>query len=349
MDSKTREEIRAELYEAVVMKAPTQPILDMLSKVWWALGYYDNIMVGISGGSDSDTMLHAIHSMDFEKKATYVYFGTGLEYEANKKHLRDLEEKYQIKIETLDPVLPIPTCCRKYGVPFWSKHVSEMIYRLQRHGFKWEDKPFDVLIQEYPRARAALRWWCNDFAKKKSGKESTFNIAYVPWLKEYMIANPPPMPISAMCCTKAKKEPAEKYENAEGFDLVCSGVRKAEGGIRSVAYTTCHTFASLGKTATYRPLFWLTDQDKKDYKDHYGLTYSDCYEVWGMRRTGCPGCPFGKEFEEELELTQKYEPKFYRAAWKIFGASYEYTRGYLRFREEMKKQKEGTHRGGAET
>lgn len=150
MENKTREEIRAELYKTVVLTAPTQPILDMLSKIYWALGYYDNIMVGISGGSDSDTMLDAIHRLDFEKKVTYVYFGTGLEYEANKKHLRDLEEKYQIKIETLDPVLPIPTCCRKYGVPFWSKHVSEMIYRLQRHGFKWEDKPFDVLIQEYP-------------------------------------------------------------------------------------------------------------------------------------------------------------------------------------------------------
>jgi hypothetical protein len=58
-----------------------------------------------------------------------------------------------------------------------------------------------------------------------------------------------------------------------------------------------------------------------------------------MKRTGCPGCPYGKEFEQELEFMQKYEPKFYRAAWKIFGASYEYTRGYLEFRDEMKARK----------
>lgn len=327
---------RRELYNAVVLTAPTQPILDMLSKIHWALGYYDKIMVGISGGSDSDTMLDALHQLDFENKITYVYFGTGMEYEATKQHLKELEIKYQIRIETLDPVLPIPTCCRKYGVPFWSKHVSEMIYRLQRHHFKWEDRPFVELIQEYPRCRAALRWWCNDFPKKKSGKESSFNIDYVPLLKEYMIENPPP-PISAMCCQKAKKEPAEKYEKAKDFDLVCSGVRKAEGGIRSVAYSTCHTFAKAGSCATYRPLFWLTDQDKRDYKEHYGLTYSDCYEVWGLTRTGCPGCPYGKEFEQELELAQKYEPLFYRAAMKIFGASYEYTRGFMRYRAERKE------------
>lgn len=335
MEIENREETRRALYEDIVLKAPTLHLLDMLSKIHWALGYYRKIMVGISGGSDSDTMLDALHRLDFEKKITYVYFGTGMEYEATKRHLKELEAKYQIKIETLDPVLPIPTCCRKYGAPFWSKHVSEMIYRLQRHGFKWEDRPFDELIQEYPRCRAALRWWCNDFPKKKSGKESSFNIDYVPFLKEYMIENPPP-PIAAMCCQKAKKEPAENYERASGFDLVCSGVRKAEGGIRSVAYSTCHTFAKADSCATYRPLFWLTDQDKRDYKEHYGLTYSDCYEVWGMTRTGCPGCPYGKEFEQELELMQKYEPKFYRAAVKIFGASYEYTRGFLRYRAERK-------------
>lgn len=345
MDNKMREEIRRELYESVVLTAPTQPILDMLSKIHWALGYYENIMVGISGGSDSDTMLDAFRRLDFEKKIIYAYFGTGMEYEAVKRHLKELEAKYQIKIETLKPVLPIPTCCRKYGVPFWSKHVSEMMSRLQRHGFKWEDKPFDVLIKEYPRARAALRWWCNDFPKKKRGGESSFNIGYVPWLKEFLIANPPPMLISAMCCTKAKKEPAHKYEKEMGFDLVCSGVRKVEGGIRSVAYTTCHSFAQMGKAATYRPLFWLTDKDKLEYKEHYELIYSDCYEVWGMRRTGCPGCPFGKEFEQELDLMQKYEPKFHRAAEKIFGASYEYTRRFIKFREEMQAKKKEEEKG----
>lgn len=330
-------EIYSILMDEVVMVAPTTPILDMLSKIHWAVKSHKKIAVYISGGYDSDIMLDAIHRLDPEGKATYVYFNTGMEYDATKRHLKELEEKYNIKIEKVDPVLPIPTCCRKYGVPFWSKRVSEMIYRLQRHNFKWEDKPFDVLIKEYPRCRSALRWWCNDYEKRKNGKESSLNIAYAPYLKEYMVENPPPMPISAKCCQKAKAEPGERYEATHDFDLQCTGVRKDEGGARANAYNTCFTKNAV--MDTYRPVFWLLDKDKQDYKEHYKIKNSDCYEVWGMKRTGCPGCPYGKDFEQELELAKKYEPKFYKAALKIFGASYEYTRGYLEFREKMKKQK----------
>lgn len=322
-----------------IYNAPTLPILDMFSKIYLTLGTHQSILVMISGGSDSDIMLDAIYRMDTEKKVRYAYCGTGLEYAATLKHLKDLEQKYGITIEVVDPILPIPNCCRKYGVPFWSKRVSEMIYRLQKHNFKWEDRPFDELLKEYPRCRAALRWWCNQYERKENGSESSLNIAYAPYLKEYMVLNPPSMPISAKCCQKAKKDPSAKFEREQGFDLVCTGLRKSEGGMRAVAFKTCLDINVAGADK-YRPIFWLTDGDKRDYENHYGVRHSDCYTVWGMKRTGCPGCPYGKEFEQELELMQKYEPKFYRAALKIFGASYEYTRGYLQFREQMKKQKE---------
>lgn len=319
----------------VVVDAPTFPIQDMLSKIMYEVANHEKVMVSISGGSDSDIMLDAIHRLDPEKKATYVFFNTGLEYAATKKHLAELEEKYGIKIEWVPPVLPIPTCCKKHGVPFWSKQASEYISRLQRHGFKWEDRPFDELWQEYPKCKAALRWWCNEWPRKRDGGPSTFSIEYIPWLKEYMVAHPPQFRVSPMCCTKAKKEPAHKYESTHDFDLNCTGVRKSEGGARSTTYTTCTTRVNFGAD-TFRPLFWLTDQDKQDYKDHYGVVNSDCYEVWGMERTGCCGCPFGKRFEQELELMQQYEPKMYKAAVNIFGESYEYTRKFLQFREEMK-------------
>lgn len=54
-----------------------------------------------------------------------------------------------------------------------------------------------------------------------------------------------------------------------------------------------------------------------------------------MDRTGCAGCPFGKRFEEELELVQQYEPQRYRAMVSVFGESYEYTRKFLKFRDQM--------------
>ena len=48
---------------------------------------YHNIMCSISGGSDSDIMLDIIHKVDINRKVKYVWFDTGLEYSATKRHL----------------------------------------------------------------------------------------------------------------------------------------------------------------------------------------------------------------------------------------------------------------------
>ena len=87
----------------------------------------------------------------------------------------------------------------------------------------------------------------------------------------------------------------------------------------------------------FRPIFWLRDTDKEEYCRHYDVTHSRCYTEYGLVRTGCFGCPFGKRFEEELASIEQYEPKLLKAANAIFKDSYEYTRAYLRFREEMKQ------------
>lgn len=60
---------------------------------------YKTILCSISGGSDSDVMLDIITRVDREKKVKYIWFNTGLEYEATKKHLDYLEQKYGIKLE----------------------------------------------------------------------------------------------------------------------------------------------------------------------------------------------------------------------------------------------------------
>lgn len=293
----------------------------------------DKIACSISGGADSDIMLDLIHKLDDEKKTTYIWFDTGLEYEATKQHLKDLEEKYGIEIVRLKTKKPIPITVREYGVPFLSKQVSEWISRLQRYNFQWEDGTLDELLKKYPKCRAALRWWCNDFG---NGEKSRFNISYNTYLKEFMMQNPPTFRISNKCCHFAKKSVANDYISNGDFDLSCVGIRKLEGGSRSTAYKNCFTPQNGEKVAQYRPLFWFDNASKECYKKCHNIKYSDCYEVWGMERTGCAACPFGRNFEFELECIQKYEPKFYGAVYKIFGASYEYTRKYREFQKMMK-------------
>ena len=301
-------------------------IFDSFIKAKAVLGRYEpeRIMVSVSGGSDSDLLLDLVHQVS-EKGSHYVFFDTGLEYQATKDHLKYLEQKYGIKIEVEKAIMPIPTACRKHGQPFMSKQVSEFIQRLQRHNFQWEDEDFETLCERYPKCRAALRWWCNEY-----GEKSKFNISYNKWLKEFMVDNPPDFKISNKCCSFAKKDVAKKYREENKISLSVIGVRKAEGGARSSAYKNC--FSRKDDTADeYRPLFWYKEETKREYENHFNITHSRCYSHYGLKRTGCAGCPFGKDFEFELEVIREHEPKLYKAVNNIFGDSYEYTRRYKEY------------------
>lgn len=279
-------------------------------------------------GADSDIVLDICTKVDIDHKIKYVWFDTGLEYQATKDHLRYLENKYGIKILTYKAVKPIPTTCKEYGQPFLSKFVSSHISRLQKNGFKWEDEPLDKLVEKYPKCISSLKWWCNMASRR-------YNIEYNKWLKEFMVQNPPHFPISDKCCDFAKKQVAHSCEKEFNADLRITGIRKGEGGIRSVAYKSC--FETTGSIDRYMPVFWYLDAHKKLYCEHLNIVHSKCYTEYGMERTGCAGCPFGigASVELALEKTEIHEPKLYQAILNIFGDSYEYTRKYREFYNKM--------------
>ena len=324
-------------FDEIMELVPTLNILDSFIITKNKFRRYTRIACYISGGSDSDIMIDILYRLGILNGITLVFFDTGLEYRATKEHLEYLRTKYNVKIEVIKAIKPIPTCCRTYGQPFLSKQVSENISRLQRHNFKWEDKSFDELLKEYPKCKSALKWWCNQHEKGKKGQESKFNIAYNKYLKEFMIANPPTHMISNKCCYYAKKLVAKKHKIEHDIDLSITGVRKAEGGARSTAYKNCFTSGEeKGVADEYRLLFWYTKDDKEAYEKTFNVTHSRCYTEYGLKRTGCAGCPYGRDFEQELEIIQKYEPKLYKAVNNIFGDSYEYTRKYKQFVEDIK-------------
>jgi 3'-phosphoadenosine 5'-phosphosulfate sulfotransferase (PAPS reductase)/FAD synthetase len=293
-------------------------------------GYEGNIACAVSGGSDSDIMVDILTKLDKEKKIIYVFFDTGIEYYATKQHLDYLEKKYGIEIKRVKAKKPVPVACKEYGVPFLSKYVSEMIERLQRHGFKWEDEPYEILVQKYPECKTALKWWCN-----ANGDGSRFNIERNKLLKEFIMRNPPDFPISMKCCSFGKKLPSKQFCKENNIELLCLGIRKYENGIRSQNIKSCFSKScDNGKGHDeWRPIFWMDDDQKEEYRKLNDVIYSDCYVIYGLKRTGCFGCPFGSGFEDELTIIKEYEPKLYNAANKIFGKSYEYTRAYRKFKE----------------
>ena len=281
---------------------------------------YKKVLCTISGGSDSDIVLDLLTKCDNNKIVQYFYFDTGLEYEATKEHIKYLQEKYNIVITTLKPKVPIPLAVKKYGQPFLSKMVSENIQRLQKHEFKWENKPYEELVKDYPNCKSALQWWSN------SRKNNVLlGITRNKGLKEFMINNNPKFNISNKCCKYAKKDILKDLLK-QGYDLNISGIRKSEGGVRSTAYKSC--FDTQDNYDNYRPIFWFNDDDKLEYRKLFNVNNSKCYTVYGLKRTGCVGCPFSKNYKEELEIVKKYEPKLYKAVTNLFKDSYEYINKY---------------------
>ena len=296
---------------------------DVCSKV---LQEHSHIMCSVSGGADSDIVVDILSKLDpSDVRVKYVWFNTGLEYQATQDHLSYLENRYGIEIERVRPEVNVPIAVRRYGQPFLSKYVSGMIERLQKIGFEFKDEPLEELVAKHPNSVSAMKWWCDAYGD--GGGQ--YNIGYNRHLKEFMIQYPPWFDISARCCTFAKKDASHEWEKKNGIDLCITGVRRAEGGIRAAAYEEC--FLRKEGADLYMPLFYYKDADKEAYCKLFGIVHSDCYTKWGFTRTGCSCCPFGNSLQQELITLEIYEPKISVAAKNVFADSYRYTEMYKQF------------------
>ena len=296
---------------------------------------YQRITCSYSGGSDSDIMLDMIElvkPLDDCGEIRYTFFDTGLEYDATLRHIAEVEQKYGIAVERIKPKKSIPTACREYGIPFICKDVSSMLGRLQNHDFDWNDTTENATPEKYGRCKSALDWYFCRRPPSANGK-SKFEINRFKLLREYIIAHPPDFKISDKCCDFAKKNVSKDFDKAYNPDLKIIGMRQAEGGRRVGSVRNCFTPAGDDNIANYRPLWFWSDEDKEVYKEWRGIRYSDCYEIWGFKRTGCCGCPCSSKALNELQIAQVYEPNKVKAAYAVFGKSYEYRAAYNQFKK----------------
>ena len=154
-------------------------------------------------------------------------------------------------------------------------------------------------------------------------------------MRDFINEFPPDFKISAECCDYCKKRAAHKIQS--GYEMIITGERRAEGGMRSVPRkdntSLCFTETSNGQYRL-RPLYYVSDADKEWYKNYYNIRYSDAYEVYGLTRTGCCGCPISYKAIEDLEKIRPYEPNVVKAAWNIFGKSYEYRKQYNEYKAQ---------------
>lgn len=313
---------------------------------------HPNAICSYSGGSDSDIMIDLIERTRDAFKlppVKYVFFNTGLEMKAIKKHVKNTAEKYGVEINEARPSVNIVQATRKYGIPFVSKIMSAGLSGWQKKEIplsiaeeydQAEDKSAKrkELKERYPKCESVINFLCccNSAGEPRPNIQLVINSSK--YMRDFIAEYPPEFKISAKCCDYCKKQVAHKVQ--KNYEMVITGERRDEGGMRSVPRkdntALCFTETSSGQFRL-RPLYYVSDKDKEWYKEHYGIRYSDAYEVYGLTRTGCCGCPISYKAVDDLEKIRPYEPNVVKAAWNIFGKSYEYRKKYNEYKEKRRE------------
>ncbi len=312
---------------------------------------HPNAICSYSGGSDSDIMIDLIErtrAIFGLPPVKYVFFNTGLEMHATKDHVEATAKKYGVKIKECKPEVNIVMATRTYGIPFISKIMSAGLSEWQKKRVpltiaqeyeQAEDKAEkrQELRERYPKCESLINFLCccNSAGEPRPNIQLVINSSK--YMRDFIGEYPPDFKISAKCCDYCKKHVAHKAQ--KGYDMIITGERRGEGGMRSVPRkdntALCFTETADGKYRL-RPLYYVTDKDKAWYKDRYGIKYSDAYEVYGLTRTGCCGCPISYKAVDDLEKIRPFEPNVVKAAWNIFGKSYEYRAKYNDYKRKRK-------------
>ena len=305
-----------------------------------------------SGGSDSDIMLHLIETVrDFFQlpPVHYVFFNTGLEMAATRRHVRNMAELYGVTIAEHRPKKNIIQSAREHGQPFISKIMSAGLEGVQKKNIPLaiadeyadaEDKAAKraELRERHPKCESIINFLCGCNSSGDPRPDIQLVIGSSKWLLDFIKENPIPFRVSCKCCDHCKKHLAHSVQKT--FDMVITGERRDEGGMRSVPRkdntSPCFTEMTDGKFRL-KPLFYVSDADKQEYKDYHGIRYSDAYEVYGLERTGCGGCPISYRAVNDLEKIKPYEPNLVKAAWNIFGDSYRYRQQYNEYKAARRK------------
>ena len=150
----------------------------------------------------------------------------------------------------------------------------------------------------------------------------------VPKCLEYQFKGQCKLFISDKCCLRMKEEPLDKWAKENEKDIAIIGIRADEGGRRSIN-KKCMAFSK--NQITFKPLMHITDEFKEEYFKKNNIKLCELYyPPFNFKRTGCIGCPFNENIQNDLNTMYKLLPNEYKQCLHIWKPVYdEYIRiGY---------------------
>lgn len=259
-------------------------LADRIQKIQSVMRQYgeENFALSFSGGKDS-TVLHYLVDMALpDNKITRVYANTGIELNMIRDFVLDMQ-KSDDRIVVIKPSVPIKPTLEKEGYPFKSKSHSSTVESYQRSGK-------GIWVQNY------IGEGPGGYSSAKSCPE----ILRYQFTPEFNIK------ISDKCCLRMKEEPIKKWQKENGIKHQLIGITRAEGGRRFTA--KCMAWKSKD-SMNFQPLAPVTKEWEEWFIDKHNVKICDIYKPpYNFLRTGCKGCPFAIELQQELDILEEFFP-----------------------------------------
>lgn len=272
-------------------------LADRIQKIKSINELYDlehNGYISFSGGKDSSVLSHLIDEALPNNKIPRVYLNTGIEYLMIVSFV-ERERERDSRIEIVRPKKNIKVVLQENGYPFKSKEHSLYLSVYQNSG---DTKSVNKYL-----ARKDSRFRCPDKLRYQFTKD--FNIK-----------------ISNKCCYKLKKDVAEEWRKLNNKQITITGMRSDEGGLRA-GLKGCAVFDE-DKLRKFHPLQPLNEDFIDWYIQQRNIELCELYyPPYNFKRTGCKGCPYSLDLQEQLDVMAMFLPAEKKQCEMIWKPIYE--------------------------
>lgn len=272
-------------------------LADRITKIKSINEQYDlehNAYISFSGGKDSTVLSHLLDEALPGNHIPRVFINTGIEYKMLVAFVEREREK-DCRVQIINPSKNIRQILEQYGYPFKSKEHSLYVSVYQNSGVT-------KTVNRYLN-RPDKRFSCPDLFKYQFSK--TFDIK-----------------VSNKCCYKLKKDVVAKWSKDNLRPITITGMRANEGGTRGMI-KGCTIFSG-NSLKKFHPLLPVGDSFVEWYIQKQNIKLCELYyEPYNFKRTGCKGCPYSLDLQNQLYVMACYLPEERKQCELIWGKIYE--------------------------
>ena len=270
-------------------------IQDRIDKIKSINTQYDlenNSYLSFSGGKDS-TVLHYLLDLALpNNRIPRVFINTGIEYNDIVKFVKELASKDD-RFIIINSCINIKKMLEKYGYPFKSKEHSCKVGQYQNGS----------------RVNSIIKY-------KNGGKYGCPKNLMYQYEDDFKIK------LSDKCCQNLKKNIIRKWEKKNNLRISITGMRKQEGGQRS--NIGCILTDNKGNLKKFHPLLVVDEEWENEFIKHNNIKLCKLYyQPFNFKRTGCKGCPYSLNLQEQLDVMKDQLPNEYKQCEILWGPVYE--------------------------